>query len=84
MKRGMLWHTDGKPLHEAIKAAVRYFKRRYTADANTCYVNAAQLETLGKQDGWRVYGVRVAGKPWVLEDHLQIGVENGGSYGEET
>lgn len=83
MKRGMLWFDDDarRTLREKIAIALRYFRRKYPADPNICFVNAAQLVETGREDGWQIGDVQVVAKPFVLKDHLQIGVENGGQIG---
>ena len=66
----MLWYdNEKKPLAEKIGAAAAYYRRKYGQAPNCCHVPA------GVETPETVGAVRVVTSPYILPNHLWIGVE---------
>jgi hypothetical protein len=73
MDIGMLWY-DGdakRALSEKIARAVAYYRNKYGAQPNVCYVNPTLLE---KAQATLTQGVQVRPARTVLPDHFWLGV----------
>ena len=66
---GMLWYdNDKKPLAEKIAEAAAYYRDKYGQVPNCCHIPEAESEA-------NINDVRVVASPYILPNHLWIGVE---------
>jgi hypothetical protein len=70
---GMLWLDDDKrtPLEDKIGRAAEYYRDKYGASPNICYVNKKTLEEESQVGSIQVLPVRN-----VLPNHLWIGLKS--------
>lgn len=76
MKIGMLWRdADSKrTLADKLQRAVHYYRDKYGAMPNTCYVNAGMLPT-GALPGFMIDGIKMVASRYQMMDNFWIGVE---------
>ena len=73
MKIGMLWFCDDKKLSltEKVLRAVAYYRSKYGAQPNVCYVNPTLLAQV---EAAPLAGVNIRPARTVLPDHFWLGV----------
>ena len=75
MNIGMLWY-DGdakRQLSEKVSRAVAYYRNKYGAQPNVCYVNPSLLADRQEQ---AAVGVQLRPSRTVLPDHFWLGVSD--------
>ena len=72
MKICILWYCDDKKLSlaECVQRACDYYRSKYGAIPNLCYVHPSLVPEQG-----RVGGVEIVGARTVLPDHFWIGIK---------
>ncbi len=69
MNTGMLWFdNDKKPLAEKITEAAAYYRDKYRQTPNCCHIPKSESAP-------NINGIRVVASPYILPNHLWIGVE---------
>lgn len=72
---GMLWFDNDskKSLETKVHEAAQYYREKYGAKANLCYVHPS----MSMADVHHLNGIEVRTSRSILPNHLWLGVENG-------